>query len=655
MGSRPNKERDTALNIRSAIVRRPRRHISLKFVSAAMGAAVIGTVMFANVAVFAAAGPQVNLDQCRNGGLVVNGTQTFIQCSGGGSGNSGWVNGNAGASNAHYAEGESISYRARITGLKANDAVVVIMGYDVVHSGRHAIDFLTDKNRWQSPETTVGATPDQPCSGVTGCVDPTDLQTAPIPAPTKNVQVDTSKTLANGCEVTGSGATQQPVTSFTTIAGAGQANMEFFDATPAASNAIQYVGPDPNLLDRNGDEEQQISVTFTANAANPVLAWGGHIARAADWGCVGAPQSASGISGSPYHMRIKNITVNGSPISLGNQDRSLSAAAVVVLQPSLPTVPTGDGGAIGTVLNDTANITGGNSPTGTVTFNLYGPNDTTCAGTAIYTQIVTVSSGSATTSPGFTTTAAGTYEWTAHYSGDNGNLPADSACGAEAVTIAKANPTLPTNPSAGGGIGTVLNDTATVTGGSNPTGSIVFNLYGPDDVDCDGTAVYNQTVALTSGSATTTPGYTTLAAGTYAWTASYAGDDNNNSASSGCTDEEVVIGKNSPTAATVQNLIPNDRLNLSGATSNAGGTVDFYLFAPGDTCGLANIANAAFTELDVALTTNDHAVTHNTASGYVASAEGTYTWLAIYSGDGNNDSATSDCVEQFSIDNDINP
>jgi hypothetical protein len=628
--------------------------MSLKFISAAMGAAVIGTVMFANVAVFAAAGPAVNLDQCRNGGLVTNGTQTSIQCSGGGSGNSGWVNGNAGASNAHYAEGESISYRARISGLKANDVVVVIMGYDVVHGGRHAIDFLTDKNRWQSPETTVAAKPDQPCSGVAGCSDPADQKLAPIPAPTKNVQVDTSKTLANGCETNGSGATQQPVTSFNTIAGAGQAQMEFFDATPAASNAIQYVGPDPNLLDRNGDQEQQISVTFTADAANPVLAWGGHIARAADWGCVGAPQSASGISGSPYHMRIKNITVNGNPISLGNQDRSLSAAAVVVLQPSLPTVPTGDGGAIGTVLNDTANITGGNSPTGTVTFNLY--SDSTCTTLVYGPDVETVSSGSATTSPGFTTVAAGTYYWTAHYSGDNGNLAADSGCGLEVVTIVKNSPTLGTTPSAGGSIGTVLNDTGTLSGATaNAGGTITFNLY--SDSTCT-TLVYGPDVEnVASGAASTSPGFTTVAAGTYYWTADYSGDANNNTASSACGLETAVIGKNSPSAATVQNLIPNDRLNLTSATSNAGGTVDFYLFAPGVSCGVGNIANAAYTEEDVALTTNDHAVTHNTGSGtgmYLATAEGTYSWLAIYGGDGNNNSATSDCVEQFTIDNNKN-
>ena len=643
------------MNITRSETRQPRRRLGWRLLAAISGAAVIGSLMFVNVAVFAAAGPSVNLDQCRNGGLVTSGTQTFIQCSGGGSGNSGWVNGNAGASNAHYAEGESISYRARLTGLKNTDQVVLIMGYDVVHGGAHAIDFLTGIDRWQSPETSATTVPDLPCSNVSGCVDPTDQKLAPIPQPTKNAQVDTSKALASGCQTNGNGATQQPITSFNAIPAA-ERNMEFFDATPAASNAIQYVGPDPNLLDHNGDQEQQISVTFTANAANPVLAWGGHIARAADWGCSDGPNSASGISGSPYHMRIKNITVNGKAISLGNQDRSLSAAAVVVLQPSLGTTPSA-AGPIGTVLNDTATLTAGASPTGSIVFNLYGPDDVGCVGTPVYTQTVALTGNSATTSPGYTTLAAGTYAWTASYAGDNNNLPASSGCTAEEVVIPKAAPTLPTTPTAAGPIGTILNDTATVTGGSNPTGSIVFNLYGPDDVGCVGTAVYNQTVALTGNSATTSPGYTTLAAGKYAWTASYAGDANNLAASSGCTAEEVTIGKNSPSAATVQNLIPNDRLNLTSATSNAGGHVDFYLFAPGVSCGIGNVANAAFTQLNVALVTNNHASTSNTGSGagmYLATAEGTYHWLAVYSGDANNNAATSDCVETFSIDNNIN-
>ncbi|MCV4770583.1 hypothetical protein OFC10_31560, partial [Escherichia coli] len=61
----------------------------------------------------------------------------------------------------------------------------------------------------------------------------------------------------------------------------------------------------------NGDE-RRITVTFTSTVANPVLAWGGHIAWGGDWG-IG--NSAGGINGSPYHMRL--ISFDGSG---GNQD-----------------------------------------------------------------------------------------------------------------------------------------------------------------------------------------------------------------------------------------------------------------------------------------------------------------------------------------------
>ena len=55
--------------------------------------------------------------------------------------------------------------------------------------------------------------------------------------------------------------------------------------------------------------------------ANPVLAWGGHIATRQDWG---TGNSAVAISGSPYHTRLIDLDGSG-----GNQDRSLSADAVI--------------------------------------------------------------------------------------------------------------------------------------------------------------------------------------------------------------------------------------------------------------------------------------------------------------------------------------
>ncbi len=192
-----------------------------------------------------------------------------------------------------------ISYRARLTGLTAGDQVTLIMGYDVVHGGHMAIDDPTDKNRWQTPETSKADTPDEPCDTVSDCDDPDDLLTAPIPEPITNFQVDISKTLANGCQVTGTGATQQPKTSFNNLP-AGQRETEFFNADPADTKpSIPRAGAEPPRQERR--PELRRSVEFEALTSNTPLAGRGHIASRLDWGCVGAIRSAEGISGPPYH------------------------------------------------------------------------------------------------------------------------------------------------------------------------------------------------------------------------------------------------------------------------------------------------------------------------------------------------------------------
>ncbi len=60
-------------------------------------------------------------------------------------------------------------------------------------------------------------------------------------------------------------------------------------------------------------------------------------------------------------------------------------------------------------------------------------------------------------------------------------------------------------------------------------------------------------------------------------------------------------------------------------------------------------------EEDVALVSNTSATTSNDGlvanSGYTATTPGTYKWLAIYSGDNANNGVTSNCVEEFTIDN----
>ncbi len=87
----------------------------------------------------------------------------------------------------------------------------------------------------------------------------------------------------------------------------------------------------------------------------------------------------------------------------------------------------------------------------------------------------------------------------------------------------------------------MLNDTATLSGGSSPTGNITFKLYAPSDATCSAVPAYTQSVPLAGVNAATNPGFASNAAGTWHWTADYAGDASNNAASSGCQAEPVTI------------------------------------------------------------------------------------------------------------------
>src|SRR5262249_56366496 len=115
--------------------------------------------------------------------------------------------------------------------------------------------------------------------------------------------------------------------------GSGQpSGQQVFTLFGAVSNvstsAITYNPPDHT--------KASITVFFTYtgsnnnNADSVVVAWGGHIASALDWRDDPGEtvQTASDISGSPYHTRVLSISENGVVKSIGNQDPSLSAAAV---------------------------------------------------------------------------------------------------------------------------------------------------------------------------------------------------------------------------------------------------------------------------------------------------------------------------------------
>ena len=125
-------------------------------------------------------------------------------------------------------------------------------------------------------------------------------------------------------------------------------------------------------------------------------------------------------------------------------------------------------------------------------------------------------------------------------------------CGQPVASL--ATPTVTTTPSAGGTVNSVvLNDSATLSGGSSPGGSITFDLYSPSQTCGSGAPAYTQTVTVSgNGSYSTTNTVAANAAGTWSWTAMYSGDSANNGASSTCGQETVKVtadGRRDPAKA----------------------------------------------------------------------------------------------------------
>ncbi len=307
-----------------------------------------------------------------------------------------------------------------------------------------------------------------------------------------------------------------------------------------------------------------------------------------------------------------------------------------------PTIATlqSTGGVVGTAISDTATVSGGFSPTGSVTFELFAPGDTTCTGTPVFVATNPLSGGSAG-SGSFVSSATGTYRWVATYGGDANNTTVSSGCQDEPVTIANSTPTVVTTPSAGGAVGTTISDTATVSGGFHPTGTVTFRLFAPGDTTCTGNPLFTSTATLSGGSAGS-GSFMTATVGTHHWVATYNGDANNASTSTGCTDEPVIIGRATPTIVTtpspggVVGTGISDTARVSGGVGPTG-SVTFVLFAPGDT---------TCTGTPVFTSTNPLSAGKATSDTFTTDTVGTFRWVATYNGDANNNTVSSGCQDE---------
>ncbi|TXG40230.1 hypothetical protein, partial [Seonamhaeicola maritimus] len=230
--------------------------------------------------------------------------------------NQGWVTGNVTESKAHYTECMTIPYRLEASSLTAGTPYRIKIGYDVKKGGAHAIDYLTSYD-YDNNHDLFGHSI-EPIDELVG----TSLAGSGLSANTFDLPTPDEATPTAGAAV------NQPETQFLSIPLANR-KITVYGATISA--AFYDVG-DQNV-DGGGDVSTYLTVDFTPSVGQTsvVILWGGHIAAEEVWG---EGFSATGITGSPYHMFLEDCMGTNDGTSdddldgCGNKEVQLSASAV---------------------------------------------------------------------------------------------------------------------------------------------------------------------------------------------------------------------------------------------------------------------------------------------------------------------------------------
>jgi len=216
--------------------------------------------------------------------------------------------------------------------------------------------------------------------------------------------------------------------------------------------------------------------------------------------------------------------------------------------------------------------------------------------------------------------------------------------------VEKAEPEISMAAASSATIGGTIDADASLSGGYNPGGTITFRLYGPDDATCSGTPVFvNEARPVTDNGNYQAAFFRPTESGTYSWVAEYSGDENNGDAASACdeTDSVSTLTTIQPTLTTGSATDAEAGTAITvkatlGGGFNPGGEITFRAYGPDDvTCSGA----PAFESSTVPVT----GAGDFDSPGFPAIAPGTYRWVATYSGDGNNETASSACGADGSI------
>ena len=206
-------------------------------------------------------------------------------------------------------------------------------------------------------------------------------------------------------------------------------------------------------------------------------------------------------------------------------------------------------------------------------------------------------------------------------------------------------------------LGTSTNDAATLAGGTSPSGSLIFKLFGPGDPTCSAAPAYTSPLTTVTGDATyQSPSFVPTKAGTYSWVDLYSGDTHNAAQSTACGDPNETVTVSASTRHTdavtlsfgtaptyqsqspvlpgtstsfVATVNPNGVKNPGSGVPAPTGTVTFYdgATAIGAASPYGYLGSGYATDLTSKLTPGTHEIT------------------AVYSGDSNYPAETSNQVE----------
>jgi hypothetical protein len=358
---------------------------------------------------------------------------------------------------------------------------------------------------------------------------------------------------------------------------------------------------------------------------------------------------ATAAAGSYVWGFVYSGDASNNPVSVcGGTGESLTVSKAT---PNISTTAT-TSTSVGSSVSDTANLSNGVSPSGTITFTLYGPSSTQSCATQVAQVTKSVTGNGSYLSPSITPTQAGTYWWIAAYGGDTNNQPVSDVCGAsgESSAVSAVTPTIATTATPSSvTIGGSVADQAVLSNGYSPSGTITWKLYASSDTNCTGAVYFTTTAQAVNGNSTyTSASFTTTAIGTYKWDFSYAGDVNNNPVSAcGGTGESLTVNKASPALTAVGHPSGTAGMALSASSISSvlsssyqgTGTMTFTVFGPSTSAPTS--CTSGGTAVGTAAASGNG--TYYPSTGYSPTQAGNYWWYASYAGDTNNNPASSTC------------